>query len=146
MKLRLQTDYALRALILLGRANRKMTAGEIADAYLISKDHLVKVIQQLSRFGYVRAYPGRGGGVALAIDAEKILVRDVIREMEGSKGVLDCFKDPNFCPMEPGCVLRRLLMTAESAFYDALGASSIADLYAGRRNGGIVNLKVDLKG
>ena len=83
MKLRLQTDYALRTLILLGHAKRKMTAKEIADTFLISRDHLVKVIQQLSRLGYVRALPGRSGGVVLTRDASDILVRDVIEAMEG---------------------------------------------------------------
>lgn len=143
MKLRLQTDYALRALILLGYSQRKMTATEIADAFQVSKDHLVKVLQQLSRLGYVRAYPGRGGGVALSRNASSILVRDVIKAMEGSSGILDCIEDSGFCPMEPGCHLRRLLMQAETAFYDALGSNSIADLYAGRRKGGLVNLEFD---
>ena len=83
MKLRIQTDYALRTLILLGHENRKMTAAEIADAFLISKDHLVKVIQQLSRLGYVRALPGRNGGVVLTRDASEIQVREVIKAMEG---------------------------------------------------------------
>jgi Rrf2 family nitric oxide-sensitive transcriptional repressor len=141
MKLRLQTDYALRTLILLGHSRRKMTAAEIAGAYLISKDHLVKVIQQLSRLGYVRALPGRGGGVVLTQEASVIKVHDVIKAMEGATGILGCVHDSAFCPMEPGCQLRRVLMQAESAFYDALGTVSIADLIRGRNKGGIVNLE-----
>ena len=97
MKLRIQTDYALRTLILLGCEDRKMTAKEIADAFLISKDHLVKVIQQLSRLGYLRAIPGRNGGVVLAKDASRILVRQVVEEMEGRAGILSCVADPSFC-------------------------------------------------
>ena len=120
-----------------------MTALEIADAYQISKDHLAKVIQQLARLGYVRAMPGRRGGVVLTREASAILVHDVIKAMEGSNGILDCVNDPSFCPMEPGCQLRKLLMQAESAFYDALGAVSIADLVRGRAQGGIVNLELN---
>ena len=142
MKLRLQTDYALRTLILLGHEDRKMTAAEIADAFLISKDHLVKVIQQLSRFGYVRALPGRHGGVVLTQDAAEISVREVIEAMEGATGILACTNDASFCPMEPGCRLRKVLMNAEKAFYDALEAVSVADLFRGRNKGGIVNLKI----
>ena len=142
MKLRLQTDYALRTLILLGNEDRKMTATEIADAFLISKDHLVKVIQQLARFGYVRALPGRNGGVLLARKPAEILIREVIEAMEGANGILACVNDPSFCPMEPGCQLRRVLMTAESAFYESLGTVTITDLYRGRKKGGIVNLKL----
>ncbi len=142
MKLRLQTDYALRTLILLGCENRKMTAAEIADTYQISKDHLVKVTQQLSRLGYVRALPGRNGGMLLTRDPSEILVGEVIKAMEGTTGVLPCVEDPAFCPMEPGCHLRRVLMKAESAFYDALGKVSVADLFRGRNKGGIVNLEI----
>ena len=142
MKLRLQTDYALRTLILLGSEDRKMTATEIADAFLISKDHLVKVIQQLAQFGYLRTMPGRNGGVVLTKDSSEILIRDVIKAMEGATGVLACVHDPSFCPMEPGCQLRRVLMTAEKAFYDSLASVTVADLFRGRKKGGIVNLKL----
>jgi len=142
MKLRLQTDYALRTLILLGHENRKMTATEIADSFLISKDHLVKVIQELSRLGYVRAIPGRRGGVMLTQNSSEILVREVIEAMEGASGLLGCVHDPSFCPMEPGCELRRVLMKAELAFYDALDSVSVADLFRGRNKGGIVNLNI----
>ena len=143
MKLRIQTDYALRTLMLLGCEDRKMTATEIADAFLISKDHLVKVIQQLSRLGYVRAMPGRNGGVLLLRDAADISVGEIIKSMEGQTGILDCVTDSKFCPMEPGCRLRRLLVEAEAAFYDTMAEVTIADLFRGRSKGGIVNLKIE---
>ena len=142
MKLRLQTDYALRALIYLGYVNRKATAEEISRSFDISKDHLIKVIQQLSRTGFVRTFAGRGGGIALAKEADLIAVREVIEVMEGNVGILECISDATVCPMEPGCHLRRLLMSAEKAFYDALGSTSIADLFRGRRKGGILNIEV----
>ena len=142
MKLRIQTDYALRTLILLGSEKRKMTSTEIADAFLISKDHLVKVIQQLARLGYVRALSGRNGGVLLTRDPSEISVREVVKAMEGDTGIIACVTEPSFCPMEPGCHLRRVLMKAESAFYDVLGDVSVADLSRGRNKGGLVNLEI----
>ena len=146
MKLRLQTDYALRALIYLGYVDRKVTAEEVANTFDVSKDHLVKVIQQLARMGFVRTHAGRGGGITIARDAAQITVREVIEGMEGNVGILECVQDSTVCPMEPGCHLRRLLMSAENAFYEALGTTSIADLYRGRRKGGIVNLKIEFGG
>ena len=146
MKLRLQTDYSLRALIYLGESGRKANAEEIATAFDISKDHLVKVLQQLANFGFVRTYPGRGGGVALSKDPREISVKEVVEAMEGRVRVLECIQDPSSCPMEPGCHLRKLLMNAEEAFYEALGPTTIADLYRGRRKGGLVNLTINKKG
>ena len=142
MKLRIQTDYALRTLVLLGFEDRKLTATEIADAFLISKDHLVKVIQQLSRHGFVRAIPGRNGGVILAQAPSKIGVREVVEAMEGTAGILGCIKDTSFCPMGPGCRLRHVLMDAEAAFYAALEPVTVADLFHGRKKGGLVNIVI----
>ena len=142
MKLRLQTDYALRTLMYLGFVNRKAKADEVARVFGVSKDHLVKVIQHLVRRGLVRTSAGRGGGVELAVAANAILVRDVIEEMEGQRGVLDCVPQPDVCPLEPGCRLRRLLVTAEDAFYAALGNVTIADLCRQPSKGGLTNLAI----
>ena len=140
MKLRLQTDYALRTLIYLAGKNERGTAIEIAEAFNISKDHLIKIIQLLSRFGMLKTFSGRGGGVALAVAPEQIEVRKVIEAVEGKTRVLECVEDPTVCPMEPGCHLRKLLMKAENAFYDALESVTIADMIKGRTKGGLVNL------
>lgn len=50
MRLTRYTDYAIRVLLHLAAHNdRQASIQEIADAYGISKDHLMKVVQQLSR-------------------------------------------------------------------------------------------------
>ena len=140
MKLRLQTDYALRTLMYLGFAERKATAEEIATLFNISKDHLVKIIQQLAKAGYVNTSPGRSGGVVLARDSAEIMVREVVELVEGRSRVLECVDDPSICPLEPGCRLRKLLIKAESAFYETLGDVSIADLCLDNQPGGLHNL------
>lgn len=142
MKLRLQTDYALRSMIFLAHVGRKAKAEEIANTFDISKDHLVKVLQQLSRHGFVETHAGRNGGVTLSKAPDTITVREVIAAMEGRHGVLECVSDPTVCPMEPGCGLRKLLMVAEDAFYEALGDITIAKLSNRRQQGGIVNLNL----
>lgn len=142
MKLRLQTDYALRILMYLGFTGRKATAEEIADAFDVSKDHLVKVIQQLVRDGYVQTLAGRSGGVQLARSPVEITVREVVERFEGRTGVLDCVGQPSVCPLEPGCQLRRLLIRAEAAFYDSLAQVKIADLCHRRQKGGLSNLQL----
>lgn len=142
MNLRLQTDYALRTLMFLAHCGRRATAVEIADTFGISKDHLVKVIQQLSRWGYVRTHAGRGGGITLARPPQEILARELIEQMEGPSGVLECVQRPEVCPMEPGCRLRKMLMQAETAFYSVFDGISIHDLVQGKGSGGMVNLRL----
>ncbi len=136
MKLRLQTDYALRVLIYLARAGTTdgaetlVRVDSMAEAYDISREHLVKVVQALSRHGYTATRSGRGGGVRLAMAPEDIDAAAVVGDFEGRNGVLECVVEPTVCVLEPGCRLRRKLMAAEAAFYAVLEGTTLADLVA----------------
>lgn len=143
MKLRWHTDFALRALMYLAFAKRKATVDEIAKAYQISKDHLLKVVQDLARHGYVRTSAGRRGGVELAKPAEQLDLGEIVARLEGRAGVLDCVSSPQVCPLEPGCKLRMVLIRAENAFYEELAGITIAQMAGTQENkelGGLHNL------
>jgi Rrf2 family nitric oxide-sensitive transcriptional repressor len=150
VNLKTQTDYGLRTLLYLGFVNEKVTVDAIATAYKISKDHLVKVVQQLVRMGYVRSQSGRTGGIRLAKATNQINVADVVKDFEGRSGVLPCVGEPMVCVLEPGCLLRTKLIEAEQAFYATLSNLTIADLVgppAGQGavptpTGGLYNLRV----
>lgn len=144
MNLRLQTDYALRVLLYLAHVQGQASVEQMATSYAISKDHLFKVVQQLTRFGYTISRSGRVGGVRLAMPAEQIRVNKVIADFEGRTGVIGCISDPTVCRLEPGCALRTLLIKAEQSFFDTLDVS-LADILRGNRSkqsGGVYNLSV----
>jgi Rrf2 family nitric oxide-sensitive transcriptional repressor len=159
VQLKLKTDYALRVLLMLAHrgshdgprhgaaddADRPapLTTEAVAEAFGISKDHVVKVVQELARHGWVHTRPGRGGGIVLAVDPATLRVDEVVAAIEPRRGVLECVEHPDVCVLEPGCDLRRLLIDAERAFYDVLAGRSVADLVARRpRRGGIHNLSL----
>jgi Rrf2 family nitric oxide-sensitive transcriptional repressor len=55
MRLTLHTDYALRVLIHVAIADGKLiTISAIAESFDISKQHLMKVVNDLSQKGYVK--------------------------------------------------------------------------------------------
>ena len=129
MKLNLFTDYALRSLMYLSwHRNRTVTAEEIARFYGISRDHIVKVIQELSRHGYVQARRGRGGGSVLARDPRSITVCDVITTFEGAPALLDCLRNSNVCAIERTCRLKQTLSEAQSRMFDYLDTVSVEDI------------------
>lgn len=130
MKLTRHTDYSLRALIYLGvHPGRRVAIGEISDAYAISRNHLVKVIQSLSKIGLVQTIRGRSGGVTLHLPPEEINLATVIR------GTEPCFRMVE--PPEPDSKvedvsttsgLAEILDGALESFFEKLSCYTLADL------------------
>ena len=117
-------------LIYLGVSHdRLVSTAEVANAYGISQHHLVKVVQHLSQHGYVETIRGRGGGMRLACDAVDINVGAVVRNLESSNSLLECF-DPatNACPIAPACSLLGLFKEAQEAFLQVLDSKTLADI------------------
>ena len=61
MQLTSFTDYGLRALIYMASLpeGRMTSISEVTDVYGVSRNHMVKIINQLSRAGYVTAVRGK---------------------------------------------------------------------------------------
>ena len=73
MRLTRFTDYSLRALVYLAQnSNSRVTIREISEVYDISKNHLMKVVSNLTRMGVVAAQRGPGGGIRLNVPAAEI--------------------------------------------------------------------------
>lgn len=134
MRLSLHTDYALRALIFLATMpDPATTAGAIADAYGISRNHLVKVLQRLRDLGYVETVRGRGGGVRLARSADEIRLGALVRQTEEFGEFVECFNmETNTCPLAPVCLLQRRLDEALRAYIEVLDRYTLADVSANR--------------
>ena len=129
MRLTQYTDYALRTLIYLGVSqDKRHTIRDIAEAYGISRHHLTKVVQHLHRHGFVAATRGKGGGITLARPAGDIVVGDVVRRMEPSTALVECFDRDGQCAIQGHCKLTRVLREAFNAFIAALDEYTLADL------------------
>lgn len=125
MRLTRYTDYAMRVLLLLAaRDDGLASIGEIATAYGISQNHLMKVVQDLGKAGFLRTVRGRGGGVALARPADQIVLGHVVRQTEDGFQLVDCAN----CLIAPACTLPRALNEATAAFIAVLDKYTIADL------------------
>ena len=130
MRLTSFTDYSLRALIYLaGVPGGRSTIAEIARAFAISEDHVVKVVHLLGQAGVLRNTRGRGGGVRLARPAHEIVIGTVVRLTEQRTALAECF-DPrsNACALSGGCTLQRALGEALAGFYAVLDQYTVADL------------------
>jgi len=129
MRLTRYTDYAMRVLLYLGaRQERLCGIAEIAQAYAISQNHLMKVVNDLVHAGYVQSVRGRAGGIRLARPAGEINVGALVRHTEDDFDLVDC----GSCVIAPACGLTSVLDEALLAFLKVLDGYSLADLLARR--------------
>lgn len=129
MKLTRFTDYSLRVLIYLGlKDDGRVTIREISEAYGISRNHLMKVVSLLTRMGYLDARRGPGGGIALALPANEIVIASVVRDMEDDLNLVECFCEGGECRIKPMCQLKSVLSRALNAYLETLESYTLVDL------------------
>lgn len=128
MYLTQQTDYALRVLIYAAvNDDDLVNIATIAQAYGISKSHLMKVVTALVKGGFLSGLRGKGGGLKLALPPEKIRVGAVVRLMEPLQ-IVECFGSNNQCAITPNCRLADILAGGVNAFLNHLDSFTLADL------------------
>jgi Rrf2 family nitric oxide-sensitive transcriptional repressor len=134
VRLTLHTDFALRVLIQVGLNDGKLTTiKDIAQAFGISKAHLMKVVNDLSQKGYLDAVRGRNGGIRLMRKPGDINIGQVVRDTENRLDVIGCLEHKGYCPIERVCVLRCALRNATEAFLAVLDGHTLADLIKPQR-------------
>jgi Rrf2 family nitric oxide-sensitive transcriptional repressor len=130
LNLTLHADYSLRILLYLAEhTDRPVATREISEAYGVSRNHLVRVVETLQSHGFVKAATGRFGGVTLARDPGEINIGEVVRRTEPNFRIVECFDVVNnTCRILPACSLRGVLEEALEAFFAALEKYTLADL------------------
>ncbi|BES72782.1 nitric oxide-sensing transcriptional repressor NsrR [Marinobacter nanhaiticus D15-8W] len=135
------TDYSLRVLIYLAlQQDRLATIQEIADSYDISKNHLMKVVHQLTLKGYIESIRGKNGGLRLHRRPDDINIGVLVRETEQDLNLVECFSSKNKCCITPVCGLKNILAEALMAFLETLDQYTLADVLPDRQKPQLLRL------
>ena len=130
MRLSVYSDYSFRVLMQAAlRCPERVTVDEVAETFRISRHHLVKVVHDLGRSGYLQTRRGTGGGFTLARPPEQVRLGDIVRLGEESETVIACLdrlEQP--CRFAGGCRLKGVLDEAAAAFFKVLDGYTLADL------------------
>ncbi|GGB35836.1 transcriptional regulator [Oceanisphaera marina] len=128
MKLTTYTDFGLRTLMYLATLpeGELSSVARVSEIYNISRNHLVKVVNQLAREGYIRAVRGKNGGICLARSQGDINVGQVIRALENNLNGIDCGSPA--CYLVRVCRLKGALQQAMEAFLQVMDGYTLADL------------------
>jgi Rrf2 family nitric oxide-sensitive transcriptional repressor len=129
VRITLYTDYSLRVLLFVAlKGDQISTIGEIAEAYGISKNHLRKVVHELSTKGYLAASRGKNGGMYLKRDPAQINIGALVRDLEQDLKIVECFAGEGNCVLTPACELKKVFARALQAFFECLDKYTLADL------------------
>lgn len=133
MRLTDYTDYSLRVLLYLAvRGAGLSTIQDISHAYGISKNHLMKVVQELGERGWVETVRGRNGGLRIAEHTRTLTVGEVVRATESDFALVSCLPDQQGvqrpCVITPQCRLRGALQAASNAFLAELDRYTIGEV------------------
>ena len=130
MRLAEYTDYTLRVLMYCAvHPDRQVTIAELAEQHGVSKNHLMKIVNDLARQGVLETTRGRGGGLRLLKTPAEIRVGDVVRRAETDFRLVECFDSrTNACSLTPSCRLKGLFRAALEAYFKELDGATLADI------------------
>lgn len=133
MKLTDYTDYSLRVLLYTAvHPDTLVTVQQIADAFNIPKNHLIKIVQHLGQTGFLHTVRGRAGGIRLGKPAHDIVIGDVIRATEPDFRLVQCFRPGSDmhagCPIQGVCALQNVLGEALQAWFRVLDGVTLGDV------------------
>nr|WP_261368377.1 Rrf2 family transcriptional regulator [Pseudosulfitobacter koreense] len=129
MRLTSYTDFGLRALMrMVSARNRVFSTTEITDEFGILRNHLNKIIQCLSQYGFVQTHRGADGGAMLARPAGEIGLGNLVQLLERDQALVKCFSPDGSCCITLSGWLKGKLHAAEVAFLAELDRSTLADI------------------
>lgn len=129
--------YGIKALLHLAEHEGAgaMLIADIAAQNKIPKKFLDAILLELKNAGFLHSKKGRGGGYTLAKPAERILIGDVIRTLDGPLAPIPCasrtaYRRCDDCKDVSGCRIRTLMLDVRDAVAGILDSTSLADLRA----------------
>jgi len=129
-----KVEYGLIAIkhIASGTRGNIFTAKEIADKYQIPFELLAKVMQKLSKQGYITSYQGVNGGYTLSRSPEEIKVSEIINAIEGKTTVtiVQCEAEtPEDCSIHSTCTIKNPLMKLQNNINKVLDDLTVMEMF-----------------
>jgi Rrf2 family protein len=107
-----------------------VTAKEIADKYQIPYELLAKVLQRLSRAGFIASQQGVRGGYTLARNPHEVSVSMIINAIEGTNmGIAQCMTEgPESCDVFNVCTIKSPLTKVQANIESAFNNMTLAQI------------------
>lgn len=124
-----EVDYAVRALVLMARANKPtVSVAQMQEGIGVNRPFLRKILQKLHKAGILQASKGKGGGFTPARAPEKITLSDLVAALQGPLKLNDCYFDRKLCGSHGTCQLHGRIDEVETRLTAELDNITIKDL------------------
>lgn len=124
-----QTDYALQALISIGRSSpHVVSSADLYKTLRLPRTILRKVLQILTQEGVLRSTQGIRGGFQLAKKPQEIFLLDLIRIFEGNISFVHCLFRKKICSHRATCPIRKRIKAVEIMVLNQLKTVTLKQL------------------
>lgn len=123
-------EYAIKAMIHLCMETKdgsRLGVAEIATAIESPEPFTAKILQTLSRHGFVSSAKGPGGGFYMGNDAEPILVIDIVELIDGRGAFERCGLGLKECNEDHPCPIHNEFKSYSSRLKRLLETKTIQD-------------------
>lgn len=121
-------DYAVRSVLALARAGKRLKAREIAAEMALPEKFLPQILALLIKTGIVGSAAGPDGGYELRRPAGDITLLDVIEAAEGPVRSTKCVLRGGPCRMDGTCAIHEPWAEAQGALAAKLGRTTFAEI------------------
>jgi Rrf2 family protein len=133
MQLTRAADYGVRVMIYLAAAapESRISLVDLAAATNAPESFLSKVLQALSRAGFISSRRGQSGGFVMSARGREASMLDVIEGIDGKIHLNTCLIAGNSCSRKHSCPAHPIWADAQRAMLQVLHAAKIANLASG---------------
>lgn len=123
------SNLAVHALAFMGssKEQKSVSVGIIAENLGVSRDHLGKVLQRLSRLGMVNSRRGPRGGFVLARAPNELTLLEIVEAIDGPLTATSCMLGTPVCG-GGDCVLGNMMRNVYEQVIDVLAKTRLSDL------------------
>ncbi len=106
---------------------------EISEVFTIPNELLAKVLQRLTRAGFLKAHQGRGGGYSISCDTTEISVADVVEAVEGPISIATCLRKggKELCEQWDTCTIKTPISIIQDRLAQLFSSITVREITSG---------------
>lgn len=130
-----KSKYGLKAMTFIASQDEGtlVQISEISESEKISRKFLEAILLNLKKAGFLGSKKGKGGGYYLLKSADKIIMADVIRVLEGPIAMVPCvslnyYEHCDDCVDENRCSVQMLMLEVRDSMLSVLSNKTLQDM------------------